>query len=430
MTEEAGEISATPSSMRKTAFGVTLPPVIGIFLTVFLDLLSFGMFLPDLQLRGHLLGAKGITLGALIGVYSLAQLVTAPILGRISDGHGRRSVLLITTFMSTAAYAIYAHGHTLWIVLIARVLLGVAGASVGVAFAYMADVTKPEERAKGLGLLGAAFGLGFILGPVAGGLLLKAGHDDPLLLGYAGAALSLINFLYVWLLLPDSAPSQKSQGVASMMENFKVAINTPGLGILLLMFFAINFAFTNLETTYFLLLADPRSVFHYGFDTDGMQKAKWVGSIVLALVGVIGVFVQGFLIRNIMPKFGEVKILRFAYILMPIGLLLTPFCPLWFPGILVLLAIGFASGLSQPSLSSLISRSSPMTMQGGIFGITQSLGAVARLIGPLVSTPSFVRAPHLPYIIGAGLYLFPMAGSWKLKQPTVSEEPALEVVAG
>lgn len=412
------------SGSRKTLLGIALPPVIGIFFTVFLDLLSFGLFLPDLQLRGKLLGAIGLTMGILQSVYSLAQLITAPVLGRISDHFGRRSVLLITTAISAVAYFIYGHGSILWVVMLARMLLGVAGASVGVAFAYMADVTKPEERAKGLGLLGAAFGLGFILGPAIGPALVAVAHGSPILLGYVGAGLSILNFLYVWLLLPDSKPAHPSAGASRTIDNLKRAFSAPGLGFLLLMFFVINFAFTNLEATYFLLLNDS----HWIFRILDLKQAEITGGIVLVIVGIVGAIVQGWLIRILTPKYGEVKLLRFAYLIMPIFLAAVPFFRLWWPGIVVIVVLGFASGLAQPSLSSLISRRAPADMQGGVFGITQSLGAVARLIGPTVSNLAYVRAPYWPYLIGAAIYVFPAIGAWRLRQPEISDEPALETV--
>ncbi|MBI3720949.1 MAG: MFS transporter, partial [Fimbriimonas ginsengisoli] len=199
-------------------------------------------------------------------------------------------------------------------------------------------------------------------------------------------------------------------------ENFRVAFGTPQLAFLLLMFFAINLGFTNLESTYFQLLADPRAVFRLDVD-----EAKKVGAIVLALVGVLGAFTQGYLVRRLMPVFGEVKLVRAAYFVMTPTFLLVPVAALWFPGILLILLMGVASGLAQPCLSSLISRNAPPRMQGGIFGITQSLGATARLLGPLISNTTFAWRPQLPYIIGAAIIAFPAMGAWRLRQPPLEE---------
>jgi len=404
---------------------INLPPILGIFLTVFLDLLSFGMFLPDLQLRVKLLAANhyglpiqshdgriGMMVGMSLAVFSLAQLLTAPFLGRLSDRIGRRKVLIVTTVLSTISYVVYAHATSLEWIFVARIFGGIGAANLGVAFAYIADVTKPEERAKGLGLVGAAFGLGFIFGPFIGTQLLKFGHDQPLLLGYTAAAMCFVNFLYVWLLLPESLHTRLDRK-AQFFTDLRKAMMSPGLGLMLFMFFVANFAFTNLETTYFQLLADNRSVFHLG-----ETMAKEYGGYILAIVGVVAAFTQGFLVRGLMPSLGEVKLIRFSYPLLALSFALMPFFPLWGPALLCVVGLGVSNGLAQPSLSSLISRSAPAEVQGGIFGITQALGAFARCIGPLVGNSLFSAQPSYPYLLGALLILFPTCAAWSLRQPT------------
>lgn len=428
------ESTAAPRT-RKTALesmGVDfqLPPILGIFLTVFLDLLSFGMFLPDLQLRVQQLAARhlglapdshdtriGIMVGLSLAVFSFAQLLTAPFLGRLSDRIGRRKVLLVTTVLSTISYVVYAHATSLEWIFVARIFGGIGAANLGVAFAYIADVTKPEERAKGLGLIGAAFGLGFVLGPFIGTQLLKLGHDQPLLLGYVAAAMCFVNFLYVWLLLPESLHTQPERE-SRFFTDLRQAVSTPGLGLMLLMFFVANFAFTNLETTYFQLLADNRSVFHLGERT-----AKEYGGYVLVLVGIVAAFTQGFLVRRLMPVHGEVSLIRFSYPVLALSFVLIPFAPLWIPALVGVIGLGLANGLAQPSLSSLISRSAPAEVQGGIFGITQALGAFARCIGPLIGNSLFSVQPSYPYLLGALLIIFPTCAAWGLRQPAA---PALE----
>lgn len=406
--------------IRPSLLGTRLPPVIGIFITVFLDLLSFGIFIPDLQLRGRTLHLEGISLGILIGAYSLAQLITGPILGRISDTRSRRQVLLITSALATVSYLIYGHGQSLPLLLLSRTICGVAAASLGVGFAYMADITSPEERSKGLGIIGAAFGLGFIIGPVLGALMLYIGHDDPIYLSLLGAFMSLINFLYVLLFLPDPIPQQPD--VAAKRERNPIrlvwnAVKRPELTLLLFMFFAVQFGFTNLESTFFQLLADPRGIFHLG-----QEPAKILGAKVLATVGLIQVFNQGFLVRILTPKYGEVKLLRFAYLALGPALVAVPFFHIWWPGIIVIFFMAIGSGLAQPSISSLISRCSPRDMQGGIFGVTQALGSMARLTAPLISNSLFLVHPSYPYLFGGFIFLIPITGAWRLKQPQLPSE--------
>lgn len=401
--------------------------MLAIFLTVFLDLLSFGLFIPDLQLRGvelagRLLGSSdhpriGFYVGASLGVFSLAQLLTAPLLGRLSDRVGRRRILILTTVLSIGSYLVYSQAETFWIVIVARVLSGIAAANLGVAFAYMADVTEPKERAKGMGLIGAAFGMGFILGPVAGALLLKAGNNHPALLGYAGAALGVLNLVYVVAVLPESRPVTQAQ-TGRFFGDLGRAFRTPTLALMLVMFFALNLGFTNLETTFFQLLAEKRWIHGLGPD------ARQTGAYILGIVGVVSAVMQGLIVRIATPRFGEVRLLRFAYLGLVPALALTPFLPLWAPMVLGVVFLGICTGLAQPSLSSLISRSAPRELQGGVFGITQGLGAVARFLGPLISNPLFHWKPYAPYLLGAGIALIPACAVWWLRMPDDEPEGA------
>lgn len=394
--------------------------MVGIFLTVFIDLLSFGLVIPDIQLRAEQLGAEGFTIGFALGIFSLAQLLTAPFLGRLSDRIGRRKILVITCALAVVSFLVYANATNLTMIYIARVFAGIAGANIGVAFAYIADVTTPENRSKGMGMVGAAFGLGFIFGPALGGQLIRVGNDKPELLGYTGAALALVNLIYVWLALPESRPAQRGPQ-RGFMENFRIAFGVRPLALLLTMFFVYNFAFTMLETTFFRLLSEPKWIFGLS-----MVEAKQQGAYVLALVGVVGVIMQGWLIRLLTPKFGEVNLLRVGYLLVGPCLYFIPHIPLWVPFIVGTIFLGIGTGLSQPSLSSLVSRNAPMDMQGGIFGITQALGALARCFGPIVSNSLFEVSPAVPYTLAALLVIFPAIAAWFVRMPSAEfrEGPA------
>jgi MFS family permease len=375
-------------------------------MTVLIDLLSFGLVIPDIQLRGDSLGAEGILRGLLLATFSIAQLLTAPFLGRLSDSVGRRNILLATTVLSVISFVFYAHADTLTFLFIARVFSGIAGANLPVAYAYIADVTKPEDRAKGMGLIGAAFGIGFIFGPVLGGQLLEWGDHKPLLMGYVAAGMAAVNFVYVLLFLPESL--RKEDRVAHSdrkpnWHNMKIAFATPGLGLLLAMFFAYNFAFSNLESTYFL-----------------SQKQ---GTYLLAIVGVVSALMQGFVVQRANKRFGELVLVRFSYALQVPTLIMIPFATPWIPQILGIIVLGIATGLGQPSLNSLISKSAPRDMQGGIFGVTQSLGAFARILGPMVGNALFDIRHWLPYSLAGSLVLFPLMGAWRLKVPEPTETP-------
>lgn len=414
------------SRVNRSLARIDLPPIIGIFLTVFLDLLGFGLFIPDLQLRGASLTESGLVLGFALGCFSLAQLLTAPLLGRISDQKGRRVVLLITTVLSCVAYVLYAHATSIGWMIASRVVSGIAAANLGVAFAYIADVTTPENRAKGMGVVGAAFGLGFIFGPGIGAFLLAIGNNSPVVLGYTGAALSAVNFLYVLFLLPDST-QHKAEAGGHFLENFGRAFRAPDLAFLLVMFFAVQFGFTNLESTFFQLLAAPDWIFHLGSGTaHWSENARDVGALILIAVGLVSVVMQGFLVRILTPRYGEVKLVRYAYVGLVPSLAAVPFLPLWIPILIGIVVMGTCTGLAQPSISALVSRAAPKDMQGGVFGVTQSLGALARFLGPLVSIPLLHWKPFAPYILGALIIVGPAFMAWRLRQPQSEGRGAIQ----
>jgi len=282
----------------------------------------------------------------------------------------------------------------------------------GVAYAYVADVTKPEERSKGMGIVGAAFGLGFVFGPPLGILCLTLGKGDPMLLGLVGAVLALINFIYVALWLPEPERHGSMRDTAFNLKNFSRAFATPGLGLMLCLFFVYNFAFTNLESTY-MLLAMHRL---------GMTQAQagWI----LVLVGVVMAIMQGVLIRPLTRRFGELSLIRFGYLLVAPVLALVPFAMPWGPHLLGVILLGIGNGVAQPSLGAIVSRSAPKDMQGGIFGVTQALGAFARMIGP--PTANFLFAQHYtyPYLLAGILTLLPAIGAWFIRFSTEREPEA------
>ena len=404
-----------------------LNPLFAIFLTVMIDMLSFGLVIPDIQLRGEALGAKGWEMGLLIAVFSIAQFAFAPFLGRLSDAVGRRKILVVSSLLSAISFVVYAHADTLGLMFFSRALCGVAGANLGVAYAYVADVTEAKDRAKGMGFVGAAFGIGFLLGPATGAFLARFDHlrhlhalgleptkanelisfqGQPLVLGYAAAAISFVNFLYVLFFLPESVKKEEGRQELrrSTLQNLALGFKTPTLGLLLAMFVAYGFAFSNLESTYFRL-AESR------FHLNQIQTA-----LVLTLVGVVSALMQGVVTRIAVQRFGEVKLVRFAYLLQAPVLLCIPFAYPWPPLIVATVLLGIGGGLAQPSLSSLISQSAPPEMQGGVFGVTQALGAMARIAGPLAANYLFDFNAAAPYILAAVLMVLPALGAFRVSE--------------
>ncbi|MBS1703567.1 MAG: MFS transporter [Armatimonadetes bacterium] len=397
-------------------------------LTVFLDLLGFAMFIPDLQLRGQLLATqflhmdnKALQVGLLIGlgqsVYSIAQLLTGTWLGRLSDTNGRRIVLLISSALSVFAYILYANAHSIFLLYLSRALSGVAAANLGVAFAYVADVSKPEERSAKMGMLGAAFGAGFVIGPALGAGLLAMNHDSPALLGYFAAALSFVNFILIYRLVKESNFDRLDSHRGSLIGNISHAASVKGLGIVMLMFFMMNLAFTNLETTFFRLLEAKNWIFQIPSD-----QVKTVGAIILTVVGITGVFTQGGLVRVIVPKLGELKTVRFFYSMFIPVFLCIPYFQFYWPGIIGVIMLGVTNGLSGPSMNALVSQRAPREMQGSIMGLTQSLGSLARVIGPVFANFLFQMRPSYPYLYGAGLACIPAILSWAILKPVPQDK--------
>ncbi len=401
-----------------------MPALLGIFLTVLLDMLSFGLAIPDIQIRGprlvHEAGLypEGVVVGLLIAVFSIAQFVSAPFLGRLSDVIGRRPILLVTCFMVILGHIAYAHAEVFWIMLLSRVLGGLGSANLSVAFAYISDITTHEDRAKGMGMVGAAFGIGFLIGAPAGALLLKAGHGHPHILGYTGAIIATINLLYILFILPESLKKTEPVEVKpqqSTLTNLKNAYSDSRLAILLSVFFTTNFAFANLETTY-MRLTDV------SFKLDQFQA-----SLLLVLVGAVSAATQGFLVKPSTERFGEVRILRVAYFLQVPLLLLIPWAPPWIPQIIGIIILGTVTGLSGPSMSSLISKSAPADIQGGIFGVTQSLGSFARIIAPVIGNTLFTVAPWAPYAFAGTLMILPAAGTLFITEPEPPETDPMQI---
>lgn len=377
-----------------------------VFLTVFFDMMSFGTVIPDLQLRAEALGAKGFLAGLVLATFSIAQFIVAPILGRWSDHVGRRRVLIVTCSLATCASLAYGFAHTLAIVFLSRALLGFAGANIGVAYAYISDATPPEERAAAMGKIGMAFGFGFMFGPPLGAMMVKLGNGSPLLLGLTSALFAFVNLMFVVFYMPDAPPQPadpESGRAVGPLQRLAKALATPGLSFLLALFLVANLAFSNLESTYFLLAHDVYRI-------DALST-----SLILVFVGVVAAVVQGGLLKRLVARFGETALLRSGYFLQAPVLATIPFVRPWAPVLLGCLILGIGSGIASPTLSSLISKAAPPSVMGGIFGVTQSLGAIARILGPIVGNVLYAHEPWMPYALAGTMMIVPVAMAYSLR---------------
>jgi MFS transporter, DHA1 family, tetracycline resistance protein len=383
--------------IRKASLGT-------IVFTVFLDLLGFGLVVPYLPGVARAHGASDIVATLLGASFSLMQLVFVPFWGQLSDRTGRRPVLLWSIAASVVGFLLLASADSLAMLFVARLWTGVACANLAVAQAYIADVTTPEERARGMGLIGAGIGFGFVLGPVLGGLLAGVNERWHLLPrvgalpAYAAAGLATINALLAWRFLPESLPvAARGKPVRRISpfdaSRYRAARRFPGVGFAMALNFVVVLSFAAMEQTFRLFTADT---FHLSDGGTGY---------VLGFVGLVLIVVQGLLIRPLSRLFGERALLRAGVSIEAVGfaaLALTP----RFGGIGPLYAamgiIAFGSGLTSPSLSSFVSKCSDAESQGLALGVLQSAGAFARVCGPATGGVLYQMVGHsAPYVAAA-----------------------------
>ncbi|MGE5268274.1 MAG: MFS transporter [Thiohalocapsa sp.] len=395
------------------AISTTSMPIL--FLIVFVDLVGFGLVIPLLPYYAARFSASPLQMTMLFATYSLVSMATAPFWGRLSDRVGRRPVLLASMGAAALAYGWLGIASRLWMVFAARAFAGACAGNIAAAQAYIADVTPPEKRARGMGMIGAAFGLGFIIGPVIGGVV--AGDNvataDLMTPGFIAAGLSLCACLGVLLFLPESLqrrtePLGPRRGrVAALRE----ALARPLLARLLLMFFLVILAFSGMETTFAWW-----AIAQFGWGPRAI-------GFVFFYVGLLSALMQGGLIGRLAPRFGEERLLLCGLVLLAIGLLLLPFAR----GLPLLLtamsALAFGMGLMQPSLNSLISRRAGAAEQGEVMGVAQSVGSLSRVLGPLAAGALFTAFGRAsPYFWGAALVVAALSIGWRL--PRLLAAPA------
>lgn len=365
-------------------------PLVIVYLTVFLDLLGFGIILPLLPYYAVAFGANGIWLGALMTAYSAAQFIGAPIIGRLSDRYGRRPVLLLTLAGSAISLAIAGSAQSLGVLIAARVLAGVFGGSIAAAQAFIADVTTREQRSKYMGILGAAIGLGFVFGPALGAALARYGFGTA---AYVAAGLAAINFFWALVRLPETRPvgdknaPRPRLSVATLLAALKRPEFRPILGAT----FFVTLGFVAMETTYALLAAKL-----YGLDSQGLGA-------VFTFIGVIIVIVQGGMIGRLAPRYGEQKIATVGAMLLGVALAILPFASTLAASVAVLGLLAAGQGLASPTLTALLSKRAEADEQGGTLGLGQSLSAAARGIGPVMAGALYDRSLFAPFLVAAGL---------------------------
>jgi MFS transporter, DHA1 family, tetracycline resistance protein len=367
-------------------------PLVIIFITVFIDLLGFGIIIPLLPFYAESFGANAFTIGLLGTSYSLMQFAFSPIWGRWSDKIGRKPIILVGLLGSCLSYVTMALAGSLVLLFVARIVGGIAGANIPTAQAYIADITTPEDRARGMGLMGTAFGLGFIFGPAIGGLLSRVSPETPM--WFAGA-LCLANFVAAWFLLPESRSVSASTKSLGRMAAFRHAMSKPTLLLVLALYFIVTMAFSAFEAT-FALFSEAR----FGY------TAASIGFL-FAFIGVVLAVIQGVLVGRAVKRFGERTLIPLALFLVSLSIGMLPF--VWsVPTLLValfLLAVGM--GFNNPSLSSMVSKLSDADDQGGTLGLASSLASLGRVVGPAWGGYFYdAFGMTTPYLSAAALMFF------------------------
>jgi multidrug resistance protein len=366
-------------------------PLIVIFTTVFIDLVGFGIVIPVLPFyaEGSIFNATPRTVGLLFASYSIMQLIFSPILGGLSDRFGRRPVLFISIIGTGIGFLILGLANTLALLFIGRILDGITGGNISTAQAYIADITTKENRAKGMGLIGAAFGLGFIFGPAIGGILSRWGIHVPF---FFAAGLCFANALLLYFTLPETVtpdhPARTSATRGRGISQLTKSLKQPRLAFVLVIYFMFVVAFSIMTTSFSLYV-----MFRFGYD------AQHTGYI-FAYVGLISVIVQGGLIGRLVKRFGELPLVVFGALCFSLSLFAVPYVGPAAGGLAGLLIGGgvFALGnsLATPALTSLASKSVSESEQGTVLGVTQSVASLARAVGPsLAALLINSRAAHV-----------------------------------
>lgn len=362
-----------------------------VFTTVVVDLIGFGVILPLLPLYAERFGASPVAIGMLAATYSLAQFVFAPALGRASDRIGRRPVILLALAGTATASLVMGLADALWVLFVARAVDGVSGASYAVGQAYVADVTEGEERARGMGMIGAAFGIGLVIGPGIGALCALA---SPRLPFFVASAIAATNLLVAWRRLPESRAGRAPARRSSRRELLVRALADRGIAPYVWISFVGTFAFVGMESTFALFGARRLD---YGLVQTGL---------VFAYIGVLSSVVQGGLVRPLVARFGEATVMRAGLVITAIGLLaIVPVHHTW-QLLVASIPLALGSGLVFPSLTSVVSRRTGEHEQGGVLGVLASTGGLARVAGPPTATALFQHVSlAAPYVVGGVLFL-------------------------
>ncbi len=364
----------TPNQTKPTPFFTK--PLIIIYLTVFIDLVGFGIVIPLLPFYGETFNASPFQVGLLFAVYSAMQFLFSPLLGALSDKYGRRPVLFLSLIGSGIGYLVIGYATVLWVVFAGRIIAGITGGNISTAQAYIADVTTTENRAKGMGLFGAMFGLGFIFGPAIAGILSRYGVHAPFLFA---SVLTFANALALYFFLPETRVKQEIDPSIKLSRFDQVlgVFTDQRFSLITILYFLVVTSFSIMTASFTLY-----TMFRFGYNAEQ-------NGYLFAYVGILAIIFQGFLFNRLVVRFGESWLVAVGCILLVASLFAIPFVGPNSGGLVgLLIGIAFFSlgnSLSSPAITSLASKIANKNEQGKVSGTIQSAASLARVVGPIIA---------------------------------------------
>lgn len=392
-----------------------------IFAIVLIDLVGFGLILPLLPFYAESFDASNTVVGLLVASYSAAQFVGAPILGRLSDRFGRRPVLLVSIAGTSLGFVLLGLANSLWMLFASRLLDGLTGGNISVARAYITDVTDEENRAKGMGLIGAAFGLGFVIGPALGGLLSTGGHYT--LPAFVAAGMAAANVFAVYKWLPESLDPERRAAMrannhrASLsLLTLRGALSRPGVGALLQISFVFGLTFATFEGVFSL------------YAQQHLELESNQTGYLLAYVGILVAFIQGAAIGRLTRRFREDRLIVSAAIILVPSLIGWAYAPTIAAVLLVLAPLSLSIGVLSATIHSELTKAVRQQEVGEILGLASALGSITRIIGPAAGGAMLdLLGTWAPGMFGALLMGWVILYGWRhLLQPANRAFPELE----
>ncbi len=395
-----------------------MSPLFLIFLTVFIDMVGFGIIIPVLPLYAQHFDATPLQIGWLTGIYSGMQIIFTPILGRLSDRVGRRPVLIVSLAGTALGFLVMGWANSLALLFVARIIDGISGGNISTAQAYIADISTRENRSRSMGIIGAAFGLGFTFGPMIGGVMSHISYSAPF---YFAAGLAAVNVVLLYFILPESLSAEDRahpQKRTRMSDVFQHG-NSRMFGTIVATYFFSITGFA-IMTTLFALFTEKQ----FGFD------ARKTGYL-FGFIGIISVILQGGLIGRLVKTFGETALARTGLLLLAVALALLPFAASIPMLLAACAALAIANGLVNPTLNGLASQMIDRSWQGRALGLMQSAGSVGRLIGPLLGgwllmfdldKPLNFYA-RTPFLAGAAILFVAFGLALSVRKPATDKLP-------